>query len=80
HGAYGGTGKTAPWELLANGWQPDWPPLVLAGGLTPANVCDSIQAVHPWGVDTASGVEAESGQQDEILMQQFVDVSRRCSN
>lgn len=79
-GAFGGTGKTAPWEILGSGWKSDWPPLVLAGGLTPVNVCDAIQAVHPWGVDTASGVEAATGKQDERLMWDFIASARGCSD
>ena len=44
-GQYGGTGHTAPWDLLGN-YPSDWPPLVLAGGLTPFNVRDAIRRVR----------------------------------
>jgi phosphoribosylanthranilate isomerase len=76
-GSYGGTGKTADWlaaaelrERLAG------TPLILAGGLTPANVAAAVQAVQPFGVDTASGVESLPGQKDHTLVQQFVVASR----
>jgi phosphoribosylanthranilate isomerase len=57
-GSFGGTGMVAPWELIDRDYdRANWPPLILAGGLTPDNVAAAIQAVRPIGVDTASGVE-----------------------
>ena len=58
---YGGTGRRFNWEWIAearnNGELAGWPPLLLAGGLTPANVAKAIRIAHPWGVDVAGGVE-----------------------
>jgi phosphoribosylanthranilate isomerase/ribosomal protein S18 acetylase RimI-like enzyme len=69
-GRYGGTGCTADW---------DWARMVaasrrifLAGGLTPENVADAIRNVHPWGVDTASGVESSAGKKDRRMMADFL--------
>ena len=55
---YGGTGKTIAWPDIATAakFVGDLP-LILAGGLTPANVSTAIQQASPYGVDTASGVE-----------------------
>src|SRR5262249_50571117 len=53
-GLTGGTGQTAPWGLLAD-FRPGVP-IVLAGGLTPENVAEAVQAVRPYAVDVASGV------------------------
>jgi len=72
-GQYGGTGHTAPWELLARDYRTDeWPPLILAGGLRPDNVAEAIRVVHPWGVDVAGGVESAVACKDAALVRQFV--------
>jgi phosphoribosylanthranilate isomerase len=73
-GQYGGTGRTAPWGLLA-GWDPGVP-LILAGGLTPANVAAAVRAVRPYGVDVASGVERAPGHKDADMMRRFIDAVR----
>lgn len=77
-GAYGGTGHVAPWHLL-NEYDPAWPPLILAGGLTPENVAAAIQEVRPWGVDTAGGVESEPGVKDLGRATAFIEAVRRQS-
>ena len=58
-GLHGGTGKTAPWELLA-AFDPGVP-VFLAGGLKAENVAEAIRSVKPSGVDVASGVEESPG-------------------
>jgi phosphoribosylanthranilate isomerase len=74
---YGGTGQSAPWSVLQH-WPTDWPPLILAGGLTAANVAAAIDTVRPFGVDTASGVESARGRKDPDLVRGFVEACRAC--
>ncbi|HLU64896.1 MAG TPA: phosphoribosylanthranilate isomerase [Kofleriaceae bacterium] len=50
--------------------------VLLAGGLTPDNVAQAIAAVHPFGVDVASGVEIAPGVKDPELMVRFVREAR----
>ena len=68
-GLYGGTGKTWDWKLVAN--RRSKIPLILSGGLTAENVAEGIEAVRPWGVDVASGVEASPGVKDLAKLEAF---------
>jgi phosphoribosylanthranilate isomerase len=65
-----GTGQTWDWALAAQ--RHSKIPAILAGGLTPENVGEAIAAVRPWGVDVASGVEAEPGIKDPAKVEAFV--------
>ncbi len=75
-GEYGGTGHKAPWQLLREKWPADWPPFVLAGGLTPENVQEAIESASPAGVDVASGVESTPGVQDTQKVLTFLKNAR----
>lgn len=77
-GAYGGTGETLSWNMVARHFdQSVNPPLILAGGLTPDNVADAVRSVQPWGVDVASGVEIERAVKDAELIQEFLTNARK---
>lgn len=68
-GVAGGTGATFDWALIP----PALPlPVVLSGGLTPANVAQAIRAVKPWAVDVSSGVESSRGIKDAAKIAAFV--------
>jgi len=71
----GGTGETGDWNMAA-GLARHFP-LLLAGGLTPANVRDAIRAVNPWGVDIASGIESSPGQKDHAALSTFVKIVKK---
>lgn len=77
-GLHGGTGKTAPWEMLAD-FRPDVP-LILAGGLTPENVAEAIRTVRPYAVDVASGVESSPGRKDLERVRRFVAEARQAAS
>ncbi len=75
-GKYGGTGKTADWDIVkqypAVASEKGYPPLVLAGGLTPQNVALAVSTVRPAAVDTAGGVESGPGRKDAAAVEAFV--------
>ncbi len=77
--AYGGTGKRADWRAAAQ-LARQYPGLLLAGGLTAENVAQAIGVVHPWGVDVASGVEAEPGRKDHAKVREFVAQAIKASH
>ena len=73
----GGTGTTHDWaraSALADDLES---PVILAGGLTPENVTEAVQAVEPYAVDVASGVEAAPGEKAAEKVVAFVDRARR---
>ena len=70
----GGTGVTVDWTraaALARDRK-----VVLAGGLSPANVAEAIAAVRPFGVDVSSGVEASPGVKDFDRVARFLENAR----
>ena len=71
--AHGGTGARFDWDLIPR----DLPrPVVLAGGLNPANVAEAVRRVRPWAVDVSSGVEAGKGIKDAALIAAFIKETR----
>ena len=50
--------------------------VMLAGGLSPNNVRDAIEAVHPWAVDASSSLETAPGIKDEARVRAFVEAAR----
>lgn len=67
----GGTGQTVDWRraaLIARSRR-----VILAGGLTPANVRQAIEEVHPYAVDVASGVESSPGIKNPDKLRAFFE-------
>jgi phosphoribosylanthranilate isomerase len=74
-GQDGGTGRTFDWELIRGLSAPR--PVILAGGLTPANVARAIAVVQPYAVDVSSGVEKGPGVKDRQKMADFIRQARQ---
>ncbi len=75
----GGTGKTLDWAALATSLGTCGavlPPILLAGGLTQANVATAIAQVSPVGVDVSSGVEASPGKKSPSKIRAFIKAAR----
>jgi phosphoribosylanthranilate isomerase len=75
-GAGGGTGQTHDWNISRSVREAIDRPLILAGGLNPSNVRAAIEAVKPYGVDVASGVESEVGKKDSKLVREFIRAAK----
>lgn len=73
-GEAGGTGIAFDWNRVPNSVPA---PIILAGGLVPANVADAIRRLRPYAVDVSSGVESAPGIKDAALMKAFVSEVRR---
>lgn len=83
-GRYGGTGRRLDWDTLRRdpavagltGPGRERPALLLAGGLTPANVAAAISTLRPPAVDVSSGVESAPGVKDPGLLRGFFEAVR----
>ena len=51
-------------------------PVILAGGLTPANVADAIRDLRPYAIDVASGVEDRPGIKNREKVRDFIRACR----
>jgi phosphoribosylanthranilate isomerase len=72
----GGSGETFNWELAAEAKRIAGRPIILAGGLTPDNVTDALEAVRPDAMDVSSGVEASPGVKDLAKVKAFIRAVR----
>jgi phosphoribosylanthranilate isomerase len=73
---WGGSGRTFDWDAVPADMEL---PLVLAGGLTSANVADAIRRLHPYAVDVSGGVEQAPGIKDATRIAQFIKEVDRVS-
>jgi phosphoribosylanthranilate isomerase len=67
---YGGSGETWDWALASK--RARKAPVILSGGLTAENVAAGVEAVDPYAVDVASGVEASPGVKDPDKLAAFM--------
>ena len=71
-GVPGGTGETFDWLRIPKLSRP-W---ILAGGLSPSNVGEAIEAVAPPAVDVSGGVESAPGEKSDVLIAAFAEAVR----
>lgn len=72
-GIPGGTGEAFDWSLVPADLRQ---PVILAGGLTAANVAQAIAQVRPFAVDISGGVESAKGIKDAAKIQAFMAAVR----
>jgi phosphoribosylanthranilate isomerase len=72
-GHWGGTGQCFDWQV----WPHSQQPLILAGGLTPANVAQAVRQLKPYAVDVSGGIEVQPGIKDHLLISEFIRETQR---
>lgn len=77
-GIYGGTGEVFNWEVASDfrRQHPDLP-VVLAGGIVPANAGLAVMSVQPAAIDIASGAERSPGIKDFDKVAAFLSALHR---
>lgn len=58
-GAAGGTGLTFHWQEAAREIARVTKPVLIAGGITAANVREAVETFHPFGIDVSGGLEED---------------------
>lgn len=74
-GLAGGTGRRSDTRLAAKLAREGWR-VIVAGGLTAANVAEVVASVRPYGVDVSSGVESAPGRKDHGQVARFIAAVR----
>jgi phosphoribosylanthranilate isomerase len=71
----GGTGQVADWNLARRARA--YGRVILAGGLSAANVAQALRQVQPDGLDVSSGVESAPGKKDPRRLKAFFEAVKR---
>lgn len=74
-GIPGGTGARFDWDLAVEAKK--YGRIILAGGLTPANVSEAIKKIQPYGVDVSSSVEKSPGIKDHDKIRKFIEAVKK---
>jgi phosphoribosylanthranilate isomerase len=67
----GGTGRVHDWSISRRIAEASPVPVILAGGLTPANIGEAIRSVRPFAVDLCTGLRT-AGRLDEAKLEAFM--------
>lgn len=70
----GGTGTVFDWNLFS-AYRALRFPLILSGGLNPANLAQAVQTARPDAVDVSSGVETGPGLKDGQKVKDFLKIA-----
>lgn len=70
-----GTGRAFDWTLIRHFRRP----FFLAGGLSPENVSEALDRLHPFAVDVSSGIETNESK-DRTKMAAFIAAVRKGDN
>ncbi|MEM7500653.1 MAG: phosphoribosylanthranilate isomerase [Pseudomonadota bacterium] len=76
-GPKSGHGETVDWDRAAAVAHTG--NMILAGGLSPANVADAVRRVRPFGVDASSGLESAPGEKSASKIEDFVAAAKRAA-
>ena len=77
-GARSGAGETVDWARAAEVAKQG--NMILAGGLSAANVAEAVSVARPFGVDVSSAVESGPGVKDPELIREFISAARAAEN
>lgn len=66
----GGTGRSFDWKLIPEKYRTR---IILAGGISAANITHVIEEINPAGVDLSSSVEKSPGIKDENQIKTFFE-------
>ena len=69
---YGGTGEQSDWTFAAK--VKETHPLILAGGLSMANIQEAIEQASPHAVDINSGAERSPGKKDHQKVKAIIEI------
>lgn len=72
-GQPGGTGQTFNWSEFP---RISDKPLILAGGLTAANIAEAVERCQPYAVDVSGGVESGKGIKSSAMIRAFISKAK----
>jgi len=75
----GASGETHDWSVSRRVVEATGTPTILAGGLSPENVAESVRAVSPAGVDSYTHTSASERRKDPEKVRAFAEAARNAA-